>query len=171
MKRITLERRASGMCIRCGQPPRQGYKSCERCARKNRQYSSAWSMRNPEKRREGFRRFYQNNKDRQNAQRMERYRANLHQEKDVAFRTNLRRFYSMTESEYWTMFHQQDGACAICLTPPNGRKLGVDHNHQSRKIRGLLCSTCNSGIGAFRDDPDLMRRAARYAQHNAASVG
>ena len=63
------------------------------------------------------------------------------------------------------IYSASDGKCAICRKPPGGRKekkLALDHCHKSMKLRGLLCTSCNTGLGAFHDDPDLMQRAIEY---------
>jgi hypothetical protein len=53
--------------------------------------------------------------------------------------------------------------CAICYAPPNGKRvLAQDHCHDTGQIRGFLCLHCNTGLGHFKDDPRLLRRAARY---------
>lgn len=53
--------------------------------------------------------------------------------------------------------------CAICYSPPDGRRvLAQDHCHESGQLRGFLCLHCNTGLGHFKDDPRLLRRAARY---------
>lgn len=64
----------------------------------------------------------------------------------------------------------QCGACALCGKVPgedpergrNQKCLHVDHDHKTGKIRGLLCSSCNRGLGYFGDDPVVLRRAAEY---------
>ncbi len=57
------------------------------------------------------------------------------------------------------------GNCAICNEPdPSGRRLAVDHDHDSGLYRGLLCSNCNTALGKFRDRPDLLRKAADYLE-------
>jgi hypothetical protein len=58
----------------------------------------------------------------------------------------------------------QGGVCAICgLSPETGaRPLCVDHDHETDDVRGLLCPTCNGGLGMFRDDPALLVTAAQY---------
>lgn len=45
-------------------------------------------------------------------------------------------------------------------------KLHVDHDHVSGKMRGLLCQKCNHGIGLMGEDPDRLRRAARYLEES-----
>ena len=53
--------------------------------------------------------------------------------------------------------------CAICYSPPDGRRvLAQDHCHGTGQLRGFLCMHCNTGLGHFKDDARLLRRAARY---------
>jgi|SRR5215469_9672883 len=49
----------------------------------------------------------------------------------------------VTEEEYERLLKEQDGGCAICGNPPKSRRLHVDHNHRTGKVRGLLCFRCN----------------------------
>jgi Recombination endonuclease VII len=56
---------------------------------------------------------------------------------------------------------KQNGVCAICLTNPDG-KLFVDHDHDRKSIRELLCNLCNVGLGSFKDRPSLLEAAAAY---------
>lgn len=83
---------------------------------------------------------------------------------------HLKRTYSITASEYSIMLEQQGNVCAICKKPEtairNGKLqlLAVDHCHSSGKIRALLCHKCNQGLGAFHDDPLLLRAAAEYIE-------
>jgi hypothetical protein len=55
--------------------------------------------------------------------------------------------YNMTVEQYDKMFEKQNGLCAICGRPQNSKTLAVDHNHNTGKIRGLLCSSCNTALG------------------------
>lgn len=61
----------------------------------------------------------------------------------------LKRKFDITLEEYNTMLTEQDGVCAICKAPPDTRwkRLAVDHDHLTGKIRGLLCMTCNTMLG------------------------
>lgn len=53
-------------------------------------------------------------------------------------------------------------SCDICGRPRAGRALAVDHDHKSGRLRGYLCSGCNTGIGSLRDSPEIMMRAIAY---------
>lgn len=83
---------------------------------------------------------------------------------EVLLQCQLRQ-YGLTPADYERLLQEQSGVCAICEgTNKNGRRLAVDHCHETDRIRGLLCGTCNSGIGLLKDDPDLCRLAAKYLE-------
>lgn len=64
--------------------------------------------------------------------------------------------------KYEGMLKDQDKCCAICDFEPNGADLAVDHDHDTKKIRGLLCQNCNTALGKFRDSPARLKRALEY---------
>jgi len=72
--------------------------------------------------------------------------------------------YGITVEQYNEMFKQQDGKCAICETHQSvlSRRLSVDHDHETGKVRSLLCNFCNTAIGSFKDKPELLSRAIEY---------
>lgn len=71
--------------------------------------------------------------------------------------------YGMSREQYTKLNESQNGKCAICGTEPvDGEFLHVDHDHETNKIRGLVCNLCNRGIGMLRDDPAILEAAARY---------
>jgi RNA polymerase-binding transcription factor DksA len=78
----------------------------------------------------------------------------------------LLRRYRMTFSQFQKLKESQDGLCAVCLVPfEEGKRETrpcVDHCHNSGMIRGLLCHTCNSGLGMMKDNPEILRRAIAY---------
>lgn len=75
----------------------------------------------------------------------------------------LRSEFGITIEDRDRMFAEQDGLCAICKSDPHPvQGLQVDHCHATGRVRGLLCSKCNRGIGYFKDSPELLRRAAAY---------
>lgn len=74
--------------------------------------------------------------------------------------------YGITFQEYDALLTKQNGTCAICRLPcATGRKLCIDHDHKTGKVRGLLCRTCNSGIGLLKEDIDTLKRAVQYLNH------
>jgi hypothetical protein len=80
---------------------------------------------------------------------------------------HLKRQYEITVDEYNEMLANQHGVCAICNTTcPSFDNLAVDHNHATGKVRGLLCKPCNTGLGAFKDRPDLLNLAIIYLEAN-----
>lgn len=66
------------------------------------------------------------------------------------------------------MILEQDGKCAVCSDAPNPdgprnqRVLNIDHDHETGKVRALLCYNCNLGLGRFFDDPVRLEKAAAY---------
>ena len=82
------------------------------------------------------------------------------------FRAGQRRYemshnYGITEDDYDKLFEKQGGVCAICGENPEGR-LAVDHDHETKTVRGLLCRPCNSGLGFLGDSTDRVAKAAEY---------
>ena len=90
--------------------------------------------------------------------------------------SNLRRDFGITLAQYDSKFAEQNGVCAICGQPDKRvhkatklpMNLAVDHCHNSKKIRGLLCSNCNTGLGNFKDDPNILRAAVAYLEQHEA---
>jgi hypothetical protein len=60
--------------------------------------------------------------------------------------------YGLSEFDFLFLLWKQDGGCAICHKPYTAGKLSIDHDHQSGKVRGLLCGGCNTGLGLLRID-------------------
>jgi hypothetical protein len=79
-------------------------------------------------------------------------------------RRALQAMYGLGWDEYEAMLASQGGRCAVCGASEAGGRGNwhVDHDHESGRVRGLLCAGCNVGIGQFRDDPERLRAAARY---------
>jgi hypothetical protein len=77
--------------------------------------------------------------------------------------------FGITIEEWDAMYEAQYGKCYLC---GNGRgdyhELSVDHDHETGKIRSLLCGACNMGIGQLKDDPELLERAAIYIRSHRA---
>jgi len=63
------------------------------------------------------------------------------------------------------MLKEQGGGCAICgeTKPLKGKNyLCVDHCHETGEVRGILCHACNTGLGKFKDSPELLHTAINY---------
>ena len=74
----------------------------------------------------------------------------------------LKQNYNITLDEYNLMVEAQQNRCLICNTMPLNKKLYVDHNHTTGRIRGLLCHHCNSGLGYFKDNTKFLQKAIEY---------
>lgn len=76
---------------------------------------------------------------------------------------NWIRQYGLTPEDYQLLMDQQDGKCAICReTCSSGNRLSVDHDHETNQVRGLLCRSCNRGLGLLKDNPLVLMRAWEY---------
>lgn len=82
----------------------------------------------------------------------------------VQRRANLKHHYKITPEIYTTLLRMQKNRCAICGRDQEevGKRFGVDHDHKTGNIRGLLCTKCNSGLGNFNDDVSVILLAAYY---------
>lgn len=69
--------------------------------------------------------------------------------------------YGLTTQEYNNLNEQQEYKCAICEKKIS-KGLYVDHCHDTGVVRGLLCHSCNIGLGHFKDRPELLRNAIKY---------
>lgn len=70
--------------------------------------------------------------------------------------------YGISSQDYERMLAAQGHVCAICKRDPDRKRLAVDHCHTSGIVRGILCSSCNYGIGVFSNRADWLAAAARY---------
>lgn len=72
--------------------------------------------------------------------------------------------YGITLDIYHSILRSQGGRCAVCSTEQcvTGKNFAVDHDHNTGNVRGLLCQRCNTGIGKFRDDPEILSNALAY---------
>ena len=87
-------------------------------------------------------------------------------------KTTLKK-YGLTLDDYFNLLEKQNYRCKICNVPSThapgvGTSTGilcVDHDHETNKIRGLLCSCCNTGLGLFFDDILNLENAIKYLKH------
>lgn len=88
---------------------------------------------------------------------------------EKAKNADLKKHFGVTLAEYEALFASQNGVCAICLQPERSkaadggpRAMPVDHCHKSGKVRGLLCTACNRGLGMFGDSEATLLAAINY---------
>jgi hypothetical protein len=75
--------------------------------------------------------------------------------------------YGLTPEQWDAKFEAQGRACAICKSPePKGPNWATDHDHRTGEVRGILCGSCNAGLGQMQDNPTVLRLAAEYVERN-----
>jgi hypothetical protein len=120
-----------------------------------------WRDKNPEKAKAQAAKSRAKNRDKIN----ERQRLAYTKEKGRS--RNIKALYGITPVEYERMYADQAGLCAICVRPSAAGPLHIDHNHSTGRIRELLCSACNTGLGLFSEDAARLLVAAAYVnRHN-----
>ncbi|WP_345543478.1 endonuclease VII domain-containing protein [Microbacterium jejuense] len=127
--------------------------------------------RDPEKAREYRRAYYERNKERLQAQQRERGRRN-YAAQPQAYRARSRKArlktYGLTPESYAAMLESQGGKCKLCGLADD--RMPVDHSHETGEVRGILCTSCNTGLGLFREDTALMLRAIEYLTRSSSGV-
>ena len=90
-----------------------------------------------------------------------------HEENPERTRNNdLKRNYGITLNEHTQMYDEQNGVCAICKNEGDGKwkKLCVDHDHKTGKVRQLLCRNCNMVLGQVGDNINILQSMIEYLQ-------
>jgi hypothetical protein len=87
--------------------------------------------------------------------------------------SDLRSIFGITLAEYSLMLIEQDGKCATCRQSETATRNGklkalcVDHDHKTGKVRGLLCSECNQGLGKLKENRDTLLNMIAYLDKHA----
>lgn len=121
----------------------------------------AWREANKDKLATARKRFREANKERLAADTRRRREADPERNLQIWRKSHYKTTYGITVAEFDAMFAAQCGRCAICASDkPGGRwkRFAVDHCHNSNKVRGLLCTKCNTNLGALE---------VWYAKHKA----
>jgi DNA-directed RNA polymerase subunit RPC12/RpoP len=112
----------------------KGYYKCKKCHAK---HMKSWQKRNPEK-------------------------------KSIIERRSRLKKYNITIDEYNNLLKKQNYSCAICGRKTSGRKdndnFAIDHDHNTQKVRGLLCMQCNTAIGKLKENIEYFNKAILYLQ-------
>ncbi|MEA3057042.1 MAG: hypothetical protein QOD30_2474 [Actinomycetota bacterium] len=146
---------------------RDGHRGeCKVC---NSAAKKAWYEANRDAVTAKVKRWQQENADWHNAQQRVRRQDPVRKRKERD--GHLRRKYGITVDQYEEMLARQGAVCGICLREPNPNiSLHVDHDHGPGRIRGLTCFRCNQAMGAFGEDPALLRAAAAYLDEHDPEV-
>ncbi len=138
-------------------------------ARKNRQRE--YYQKNREKIKVQMRQNYQDNRE----ERLVAEKIKYYSNPEIRFKKGLTRLIKATglsTDEIYTwynaQFAEQNGCCMICGLHESEfeTRLHIDHNHETGKLRALLCTNCNIGIGNFQDDAELCLAAYSYLREN-----
>ena len=125
-----------------------------------------WRLANPEKFKEHSRAHRKKNREKYNEISKLYSRAARAKNPEKVRLRNLKYYlsrYGLSIAEFEQMLTSQNGVCAICRHPEKRRyRLSVDHDHESGRVRGLLCSQCNFAIGLMSDEPGRLIAAAQY---------
>jgi hypothetical protein len=74
---------------------------------------------------------------------------------------HLNQRFGLSSEKVEALVREQSGLCALCRIAP---AIHVDHDHATGRVRAILCEACNGGLGLFRDDPQIIRRAIEYLE-------
>lgn len=146
----------------------------KKSSKRHRESARRWQKENPERHRANAKLWQQQNLDRCRKASMRwrekhpeksRISAKRYRENNPEKITNARRkrIHGISPDAFRNFLETQKYSCAICEKKFTKARLPhIDHDHSSGKIRGLLCSPCNLGLGQFKDSKLILRRAANY---------
>ena len=143
------------------------YPKMGRCKECHNKVTKTWAKKNPEKNRASSLKQYYKNPEK-NITKVRKWQAeNKERDSLTKFKAHLKRTYGISYEEYCRMFDEQEGKCAICHNYSE-RRLDVDHNHTTNKVRQLLCSNCNTAIGLVDENIVILENIIAYLKkHNS----
>lgn len=131
---------------------------CKSCSNQQKK-ESYW--RNPEKAKRIAKEWYHANKHGKYQETLLKYRTTHREEIRVRNRKRWLKKYGLDIEAYERLLASQGGVCMLCQRPPDDQRLAVDHDHNSGKVRGLLCAWCNRILGTIESfgGKDWLQRA------------
>lgn len=153
-------------CNKCGEikDVNDFYPRMNRCKKCHKNICTEWSRNNKEKVDQSRYKWRgkpgSREKEREASKRWQRE----HPQESSRIRLRAQvKLYGLTLEQYEQMEKQQNGCCAICQKVPD-RRLDIDHNHTTGKVRSLLCSNCNTSVGLLQEDSNLAMKLVEYLQ-------
>lgn len=137
--------------------PKDGKRNCKTCMYERHK---RWAETNRERHNELHRNWSRSNPDKEKL-----YRNNWEGRKRYTRNRDLVNNYGLTIEDYEQMLTSQNNCCAICKLEL--KKPCVDHCHITGNIRQVLCGKCNTGLGMFQDDIELLEAAITYLRKHA----
>ena len=84
--------------------------------------------------------------------------------------TFIKRAYNLSKEDYEKLAAKAKGCCQIC-GKKSKRRLDVDHDHVTKRVRGLLCNSCNIGIGKLKHSVEILEAAIQYLKTETPKEG
>jgi hypothetical protein len=127
------------------------------------EYQKQYRLKNLDKDKAAKRRYYEKTKDKFR----ERERKWRKENPERVYENSLKYRYNIDLKQYKKMLTEQDNKCKLCASE---EKLFVDHCHQTNKVRGLLCNSCNKALGLFYDNTETLQKALTYIKEHDANL-
>jgi len=125
----------------------------------SKEYHHQWYLNNRERINKRHIQYYKDNCEKTKKYNRQWKKDNPKKVKSYTIKAN----YNLSYEDWSKMWESQNGRCAICEKPfTKPSDAYVDHNHQTNKVRSLLCMKCNIGIGIFNDSPKLTAKVTEY---------
>ncbi len=86
-----------------------------------------------------------------------------------SYAVRLKKLYNLSVTEYEELYQEANGKCQVCGIPETSlkKRLAVDHCHTTGKVRGLLCSKCNTALGQLNDDLEIISSLYSYLKERS----
>jgi len=168
-------------CYDCKNEAVEGQTRCNKHQKLSKERGKIWRSKNKEKNKKQKQQYYINNREEIKDKARKWAKGNKKRKAKTSkkwaennpnrvLNSRMKRF-GITANQYDELLKLQGNKCDICGSKePGGRgRFNVDHDHEAElkgimRVRGLLCVSCNRGIGYMRDNPSLMRKAAKYIE-------
>lgn len=136
---------------------------------RRRESKRKWQIENPENAKIASKKYYNKNQELKIQETQKWRKKNAHNMKSIKRKWHLKGLYNLTIEEYDILLEKQNNACFGCKKHYSefAKALSVDHNHDTGKVRGLLCNNCNRGLGLLKDSEFVLQNLLEYLQNQS----